>query len=51
MTEPQQATVAASSSAAEVRLDHAATEATELDLVFRTYWHRKSTVVAGAVFL
>jgi len=45
LAQQQQAAVAAQVSAAEVRLDDATTQAAEVDLVLRTLWHRRSSVV------
>jgi hypothetical protein len=45
LAQQQQAAVAAQVSAAEVRLDAATTQAAEVDLVLRTPWQRRSSVV------
>jgi hypothetical protein len=45
LAQQQQAAVAAQVSAAEVRLDDATTQAAEVDLVLRTLWPRRSSVV------
>ena len=51
LAQQHQAAVAAQLSAAEVGLDDAPPQASEIDLALRTLWHRQSSVVIGLEYL
>jgi hypothetical protein len=51
LAQQQKPTIAAQVPAAEIGFDDAPAEAAEIDLVFRTLWHRQSSVVIGLEYL